>query len=146
MARQDTLRAAAIADGVRKASEKIRADVEAEIERRVQARSGDSQYERERRERERTELEGYRRALGVVLLEEPDGYGRTAGRVTADELADLAALLRTSGELAEATQALVGRYGPISSMRRHWEDLDQALRDAAAAATAPGQHEAGGAA
>ncbi len=140
MARLDTLRSAAIAEGVRKASDKIRADVEIEIERRVAARLGDGDFERAQRERDRAELQAFRNALGVTLVDEPRPYDPNA--VTAEALGDLAALLRTSGNLADATESLVGRYGPVSSMRRHWEDLDQALREAVAATT-PQQQKAG---
>ena len=130
MARQDTLRAQAITDQVTKATAKIRADTEADLERRIAARVGDSDWEVQQRERDRAELNGYREALGVHLVENHGEHGRLSGTLTTEELADLVQLLRTHDDLATATARLVGRYGPIASLRRHFDDLEQAIRDA----------------
>ncbi len=131
MARQDTLRQTAITRGITKGLDKVRGDVEAEIDRRVASRLGDSDFEREQRERDRAELQAFRAALGVQINDEQGPY-RRGGTVTAAELADLAALLRAHGDLAEAVEALVARYGPWASLRRHFDDLEQAIAAAAA--------------
>ncbi|WP_199732063.1 hypothetical protein [Cellulomonas triticagri] len=81
-------------------------------------------------------LEAVEEALGGVVLVDPDGRPPRGRQVTADELADLAALLRVHRDLREAARALAGRY-PVDTarLRAAVDDLDQAL--AAARAVVP---------
>lgn len=132
VSRQDSLRAQAIEDGRRKAvidaREKYDADVDLAVQRRVAQEIGGGTGE------VLAEVQRYREALGGRLTK-ADGERRCfRGEHTDADLADLAALLRTSRSLADAAETLVGRYRPLIHARdavaRAFDEI-QATLDAA---------------
>lgn len=135
IARQDTLRAQAIAQGATKA----RADNEAEIARRVEQtleyRIRDLPDAAELKSR----LDRIETALGGHLVDDT-GHPRWYGddQFTEHDLADVAALLGQHRTLERAAQNLIGRYATmeITQLRRVLDTLDAALAAAALSLTA----------
>ncbi|MFB7890319.1 hypothetical protein ACFCZ3_19935 [Cellulosimicrobium cellulans] len=135
MARQDTLRAQAVRDGLWQAQQKAREAAEAEVDRRVESRMrGLPDLDALQKE-----LDLIRGALGVGRVIEHEGAENEARRLwrvpqcTDLELADVAALLRAHGDLHDATRALVGRASGLSYLRRALDEADKAREDLAAA-------------
>lgn len=134
VARQDTLRAEAIRDGIRKAEqdalERRAEDVEREVERRVR-QQGDV-------EAISAELERIRRALGVTRVLPSTERAWREDECTEADLAEVGALLRHHGNLAEAMQGLVSRYGghAFEHLRRSLDDVERARAEALAAIAA----------
>lgn len=132
IARQDTLRAQAITDGVTKAVQKRQAEMNADVERLVESRMRDQPDAVGLKRR----LDRIEAALGGRLVDDgrqvfwyPRDDGRdTPGEFTADTLSDLASLLRSHATLQVAAGDLVGRYATdsISGIRRALEELERA--------------------
>ncbi|MFF2621221.1 hypothetical protein [Oerskovia jenensis] len=128
IARQDTLRAAAIEDGRRAAHEQARADADArletQLEHRMRAVPDVATLQ--------AELDLIHQALGVGrVVQDPDGsrrIWRAAQQCTALDLADVAALLRDHGNLHDATMALAGRYSvrDLQVLRNALDEVEEA--------------------
>ena len=130
LARQDTLRAQVIAE----ARTKVERDAQQSIERRAEdlaaANVRKADWDAGEVERLRQQVADYERALGGRVV--PAGDCRHGfGAFTKDDLAELATLLRTHGELEKATEELVGRYSPLARLSEQFAALDQAIRAAA---------------
>lgn len=129
MARYDTLRMRAIANGLQEAQRKASADFDARVTAAIEARTRampDAEALRER-------LARYERALAGRLVDTSDPYGYGGRREFTDaQLTDVAALLRTHGDLRRATEHLVGRYttNPLQVLRRRLDELDAVVSTA----------------
>lgn len=126
IARQDTLRAQAITDGVVKGMERHRADVAADVERQVESRMRSQPDAKTLQDR----LDRIEAALGGRLID--DGrtvfWGDDTGEFTARDLADVATLLRAKASLDDAVRSLTGRYFTFEMrmLREALDRLDQA--------------------
>ncbi|WP_218925975.1 hypothetical protein [Xylanimonas oleitrophica] len=124
IARQDTLRQDAIREGIAAGTAKVyeaqEARVQDLVEQRLRAR-GDV-------ESISAELDRIRRALGVTRVLPSEERAFRDSECTEADLADVAALLRHHGTLAEAAWGLVSRYGehPFMQLRRAVDAVDRA--------------------
>jgi hypothetical protein len=132
MARQDTLRAGAIADARSQAQIDARAEFQERLDREVDRQMGAGS--RGSVAELRAELERIRKALGVESVAAA-GEIEWGKHVTESTLADVAQLLRHHRNLAEAAHALVGRYSPpgIDRLRAALDEVERARADVAAA-------------
>lgn len=135
IARQDTLRAKAVEEGVRRVRAADEARIEESVEARLRYRSVPDATELQER------LSRIERALGGRIVEGAAGelHWRDGERATEGDLADVASLLRTHGDLQDAAQALVGRYSghEFTALRRSLDELDTARAAAIASITKP---------
>lgn len=122
--RQDSLRAQAIADGTRSAYASARAELEQTVDARVAQRLRDTPVDGDAA----LELERYRRALGRLVDTEP-GWPRDG--ITAERLADLAALVAGSRDLRTAAEDLRRPYlaADTAAMRQAADTFDAAVAE-----------------
>jgi len=132
MARQDTLRVAAIADARGQAQVEARAEFSERVDRTVDQRMGVGG--RGGIAELRAELERIRTALGVESVDAA-GEIEWGHRVAESTLADVAQLLRHHRTLAAAARALVGRYSPpgLDQLRSAIDELERVRSEVAAA-------------
>lgn len=121
IARQDTLRAQAIAEGTRDAHENARRAAERTVEERLARRAGPDAEQLRRR------LEIVEKALGGPI-DWSDNNRVAYGCVDLDLVAELGAAARALGGVHSAVDAIAGRYGhPIDLLRKQTARLDAAL-------------------
>lgn len=129
IARQDTLRATAIAEGQRAAREAARLDADKQVEQRVAYAMAASPDAAEVTAR----LTAIETALGARLVAD-DKRWRAEGEFYAADLADVAALLRTHRTLEDSVRDLASRYATRQlDHLRTAIDLVQEAHDAAIA-------------
>lgn len=130
IARQDTLRAQAIAEGTRDAHENARRAAERTVEERLARRHGPDTEELQRR------MAAVEEALGGPI-DWSDGDRVSYGCVDLGLVAELGAAARALGGVHNAVEAITGRYGsPVEHARRQLNRLDEALAGLRAAAKA----------
>lgn len=131
MARQDTLRAQAITNGLRDEREKMRREVDKQVEQRVAARSGPDTAELAQR------LKAVETALGGPIDWTDNNYTRH-GYIDLDLLAELGAAVRAVGSVRAVVDSITRGYGnPTKIVRQQLERLDKALADLAKAPDTP---------
>lgn len=126
IARQDSLRAKEIEEARRRIEKKVWEDHEKLVNESVARRLRDRGTDTEALERLRTELDVYRKALGPLHSETPDGW-RPRGSHTAAELEDVARLLRAAGSVEDAKRMIQGRYNGLDNTRKALEALEVAV-------------------
>jgi len=134
MARQDTLRAGAIAAARDKAQVEARAEFSERVDQVVDQRMGAGS--RSGIVELRAELERIRRALGVASVD-ADGELEWASHINESTLAEVAQLLTQQRSLAEASRTLVGRYAPpgLDRLRHAIDELERIRSEITAAIT-----------
>jgi hypothetical protein len=130
MARLDTLRVEDQGNQERRAYDKARLGLQAEIERAVADRfrgQGDAESLRVR-------LNLIETALGGKVMIDGDRTYFRGDQYTEHELADVAKLLKLHLDLTEAARSLIGRYATyeLRNLRSMLDNLDEAYNKAAA--------------
>ena len=122
IARQDTLRAQAIADIRHRAAEEARAEANKNMEAKLAFQRGPDTVELQRR------LTALEEALGCNIdWQHNDSFGQS---IDLENLAEIAAVARAHRDLKRAVDTIVGRYtNPVEHTRRSLDNLDKRLQE-----------------
>lgn len=124
IARQDTLRANAVAAIERGAEQRAWARYEQQVSDRVESKAGNTAAKLDQAVKRLDQIE---RALGCKIDFSDNNWVRD-GQITLDDLAKVADLIKGQRQIDKAVADIVGRYGsPLNAVRRGMEQLDDAL-------------------